>query len=135
MHRDSYDDIIHLPHPVSRDHPPMPRSDRAAQFSPFAALTGYGDVIEESGRLTDGRVELDASRIEELDRQLQHILSVIQQRPRILITYFVQDPRKAGGAYLTLEDEVRKIDLLGGILFLSQGGKIPIDHIVDLVIL
>ena len=93
-----YDDIIHLPHHVSKTRPQMSMLDRAAQFPPFAALTGYEDAIQETGRLTDTKVEIGEEVREELDRKQQYLQDIIADRPEITITYFVPDERKAGGS-------------------------------------
>ena len=89
-----YDDIIDLPHPTSQNHPRMSLHDRAAQFSPFAALTGHHAAITETGRLTDRRIELDESEIARVDAELQHLQELLPGRPTVSITYFVPDERK-----------------------------------------
>ena len=93
-----YDDIIHLPHHVSKTRPQMSMLDRAAQFSPFAALTGYEDAIQETGRLTDERMELSDEDRELLDRKWHYLQEIISDRPEITVTYFVPDEKKAGGS-------------------------------------
>ncbi len=107
---EKYKDMLHLPHPVSATHPRMSLQDRAAQFSPFAALTGYDDALKETARLTDRFIELDEDRKQEIDRQIGYL----QQHPKdtipVRITYFVPDAKKDGGAYRTLEGCVYKID-------------------------
>lgn len=97
VNKHQYDDIIDLPHPVSPRHPQMPHADRAAQFSPFAALTGHEAAIQETARLTDAFVELDEDRKEELDEQLRLIRDNQTQRPEIEATCFRPDRKKAGG--------------------------------------
>ena len=92
-----YDDIINLPHHQSKVRPHMSVSDRAAQFAPFAALTGYGDAIRETERLTDRKIELSESQIAELDLRLGELLARIDEKPKVTITYFIADERKAGG--------------------------------------
>lgn len=94
----NYEDIINLPHHVSPVHPPMPLSDRAAQFAPFAALTGYGDVIKETARQTDRKPELTEEEKQELDYKLQMAVSLPGEKPAVTITYFVPDKKKAGGS-------------------------------------
>lgn len=106
----NYDDIIGLPHHVSQRHPHMPVSDRAAQFAPFAALTGYGDVIKETARLTEARPELSEDEREELDYKLRTILRDPGENPEITITYFVPDTRKSGGAYRKAAGRIRTVD-------------------------
>ena len=127
-----YDDIIHLPHHVSRKHPRMSNHDRAAQFSPFAALTGYDAVITETGRLTDSSVELDESRKEVLNERLRYVLSVLSQQPRVRITYFREDDRKAGGAYVTASGRVKKVDAYDHTIILTDGQVIPLETMRDL---
>lgn len=127
-----YDDIIHRPHPVSDRHARMPNSDRAAQFSPFAALTGFEKEISEAGRLTDAMAELTESRKEELNRILQQLLERIDSFPEISVTYFQADARKAGGAYLTAVGNLKKIDTYTHCLFLTDGTVIPIANILHL---
>ena len=97
-----YDDIIRLPHPDSPKHPRMSLYDRAAQFSPFAALTGHSAAIAETGRLTDRRVELDEYEMARVDAELQHLQELLPSRPTASITYFVPDERKNGGSYQTV---------------------------------
>lgn len=104
----SYDDIIHLPHPVSPRHPQMPLADRAAQFSPFAALTGHDAAIRETARLTDSPVELEESGKEQLDRQLLLVQENLAQKPEIEVTYFQPDEKKSGGVYVTVCGRVKK---------------------------
>lgn len=127
-----YDDIIHLPHHVSKTRPQMSMLDRAAQFSPFAALTGYEDAIQETGRLTDERMELSDEDRELLDRKWHYLQEIISDRPEITVTYFVPDEKKAGGSYLTLSGAVRKMDEFERILILTDGRKIRLDDIADM---
>lgn len=124
-----YDDIIHLPHPVSGQRAGMSMSDRAAQFSPFAALTGYEAVIEETGRLTDPSTELTESRKAELNGMLLAIREVLHTKPQIRAVYFQPDARKVGGAYVCTTGSVKKIDEYEGILIFTDGTQIPIDRI------
>ncbi len=130
--RQRYDDIIHLPHHVSKVHPQMAPGDRAAQFSPFAALTGYEDVLEEAGRLTGERIELDEDAKIILDEKLQMIQEQITARLQVEITYFVPDEKKAGGAYNTAEGWVKKIDRYGQNIIMNDGTKIPVGEIRDI---
>lgn len=126
MNRD-YSDIIDLPHHVSTRHAHLPMESRAAQFSPFAALTGYGEAIEETARLTDTRSELDDSQKAELDETLRLLLPFLPRDVRV--THFVPDQRKEGGAYRTETLAVKKIDTVQRVLVLSDGGRIPIEDI------
>ena len=127
--RGEYNDIINLPRPKSK-HEPMPMSDRAAQFSPFAALTGYEDAIGETARLTDARVELGESAVEELERKLKNLASRLADRPTASITYFIPDERKDGGAYVTYTGTLKSIDELGRELVFTDMTRIPIGDIV-----
>lgn len=127
-----YDDIIHLPHPVSTRHARMSRLDRAAQFSPFAALTGFDATIAETGRLTDSSIELDESRKEVLNQRLRYIVSVIGRQPGVRITYFQEDERKAGGAYVTVSGRVKKVDVYDHAIVLTDGTVIPMETVRDL---
>lgn len=120
-----YDDIIHLPRPVSRRHAPMTMIDRAAQFSPFAALTGYDAAIQETGRLTDGYVTLDESEKETLNQRLQLIRESLEDQPEVTITYFRPDERKAGGAYVHITGTPKTVDAICQAVFMADGTAIP----------
>ena len=134
MEQDSsrYEDIINLPRHVSAKRQPMSRQDRAAQFSPFAALTGFDATIAETGRLTDESIELDESRKEALNERLRRVLSEISQQPRVRITYFREDERKAGGAYVTVSGRVKKVDAYDHTIILTDGQVIPLETMRDL---
>ncbi len=127
-----YDDIINLPHYVSPTRPRMSMIDRAAQFSPFAALTGYDAAIKETGRLTDQRIELSEDSRAALDRKQQLLMDNLADRPEVSLTYFVPDERKSGGAYVTVTGQVKKVDDYQRLLLLTDGTKIPLDDILDL---
>ncbi len=127
-----YDDILHLSRPVSRTHPPMPRAERAAQFSSFAALTGYEEIVAESARLTDARVELGHDALEALDERLRAIAAAIADEPEAEIRFFVPDEKKAGGRYETVRGRVKKIDEYASVLLLADGKKIPLCDIVSI---
>lgn len=127
-----YDDILHLPHHVSTKHPQMSMQDRAAQFSPFAALTGYGEVIRETGRLTEDWIELDEESKSELDRWLRLLATSSDQEPAVTATWFQPDERKEGGAYVTVTGRVRKLDESASVLVLEDGTRIPIRRLVSL---
>lgn len=127
-----YDDIIHLPPPVSKKHPQMSRENRAAQFSPFAALTGHGAAIKETARLTDARIELSENTAAELDRRLDLLNTHIQQHPNISVTYFQPDVRKEGGSYVTVTGAVKKIDAYERVLLIMDGTKIAISDILTM---
>ena len=107
-HKGPYDDIIHLPHPVSTKHTQMPIVDRIAQFSPFAALTGHDAAIKETARLTDRCIELDEEEKYRLDDKLRIFQKMLFKQPLLLVTYFQADNRKFGGSYLTVGGRVKK---------------------------
>lgn len=125
-----YDDILYLPHHRSRKRSHMSMQDRAAQFSPFAALTGFDDAIEETGRLTDRRPELAEYGSAQLDRVLHQLIELLPQHPTVSITCFVPDVRKSGGAYETIEGNVQKIDLYRRLLTLTGGREVLLGDIV-----
>ena len=127
-----YDDILHLSRPVMPGRASMTMADRAAQFSPFAALTGFDTAIEESGRLTDRRIELTEGRTEELNELLRQLQEKIHQQPLATITYFTYDERKAGGTYRTVTGHVKKIDPNTRFLLLAEGEAIPIPEIFQI---
>ena len=127
-----YDDIINLPHHRSKTHPHMSISDRAAQFSPFAALTGYESVIQEVGRLTDARIELDEYSKAELDGKLQRLKEKAHLHPEISVTYFVPDERKEGGAYVTARGKIRKIDTCRELILMEDGRAVPVADLIEI---
>lgn len=127
-----YGDIIHLPRHVSSVHPHMPVSDRAAQFAPFAALTGYGDVIKETARLTDEEPDLSEDEKQELNYKIQLACALPGEKPEIVLTYFVQDDKKSGGACHTARGKIRRIDPDAGQIILEDGLRIPLDCVVDI---
>jgi len=127
----SYDDILHHPHHVSAHHPRMPMIDRAAQFSPFAALTGYDAVVKESARLTDQKIELSEDEKTVLDERLHLLTDALPQQPEVAFTYFLPDNRKEGGAYVTVTGRLKRVDELRRVLLLTDGTEIPIDDILD----
>lgn len=129
---DQYKDIIHLPHHVSKKRPQMSMLDRAAQFSPFAALTGYDDAIKETGRLTDKKMELEEEAQELLDRKQQYLQKIIACRPEITVTFFVPDEKKAGGSYASCTGNLRRIDPVERLFVMADGRKIPLDEIADI---
>ena len=127
-----YDDILHLPHPTSVRHPRIPISERAAIFSPFAALTGHAAAIQETARLTDQKIELDEDTKAELDRRQAILLEHISEQPEITVTWFQPDERKAGGAYLTATGRLKKLDEIQRVLVLVDGTKILLDDVASL---
>lgn len=127
-----YDDILHLPHPTSKRHPRMPIVDRAAQFSPFAALTGHRAAIEETARVTDRRIELDEDAKEQLDQTLQFLLERIDEQPEITVTWFSSDKKKAGGQYHTATGKLKRIDTQESRLILTDGNQIPLEDLLEI---
>ena len=127
-----YEDIVNLPHPVSRYHVPMPLIQRAAQFAPFAALTGYDEAIEETGRQTDDRVTLSESEITILNRKLQILEQILDRRPEVTITYFVPDLRKKGGAYHTVSGSLEKIDAQHQRIVMRSGEVISMGQLIGI---
>ncbi len=127
-----YDDIINLPHHVSSTHPQMPLYDRAAQFSPFAALTGYDAVIKETERHTAQRITLNEDAIAELDMKLRMIADWADSPPEVAVTYFLPDVRKQGGAYVTATGTVRKVDESEQVIYMADGTKIPLNDLIGI---
>ena len=127
-----YNDIIYLPHHVSPTRPQMSMRDRAAQFSPFAALTGYDAAIRETARLTQEKVELDEQELVVLDRKFQLLLEQLGRCPQVTITWFVPDELKQGGRYLTITDVVKKVDTAARFVLLQNAGRICMDDIVEI---
>lgn len=130
--KNNYDDIINHPHHVSTRHPRMSMIDRAAQFSPFAALTGYGDVIKETARLTDRKPELSDSEKEELDYKLRVASDFPGESPLITFIYFVPDQKKSGGSYQSITSRIWKIDDYKKQVVLEDKTRIDIDCILDI---
>lgn len=127
-----YDDIIALPHHVSNRHPHMPVSDRAAQFAPFAALTGYDAALRETARLTDQKMEQTEEAKAILDRKQQLLLESIKAHPPVTVTFFKADDQKSGGSYVTVSGRFGKIDPLKRLLVLTDKTCIPLDDISEL---
>ena len=127
-----YDDIINLPHHVSKKHPQMSLHDRAAQFSPFAALTGHKEAINETARLTDEKQILSEDVIAKLNEQLNLIKENIGTNQTVTITYFVPDDKKSGGAYISHIGVVKKIDEYNHTVVLTDKTVIPIEQISDI---
>ena len=132
MMEGKYDDIIGLEYKGPKRHPRMSIHERAAQFAPFAALTGYDDVIAETGRLTGSKIELDEEQRASLNAVLQTIRGRLLERPEVLLTYFRPDSRKAGGAYLRIKGHVRNIDEASRLVVLADGPSIPIDDLFSI---
>lgn len=124
--------IINLPHPTSAKHPRMPLSDRAAQFAPFAALSGHSAALVETARLTDQRMELDEDARAALDSKQQLLLERIKERPEITVTWFQPDAKKDGGRYIVSTGRLKRIHEADQVLILVDGLRIPIGDIVEL---
>lgn len=127
-----YDDIIRLPHYISKTRPHMAAIDRAAQFSPFAALTGHDAAIKETARQTDKRVELDEYVKDALRNRLQIIVNRMKEHPQIVITYFQPDGKKGGGTYVSAINKIKKINEYERIILMMDGSVIPIDDIISI---
>lgn len=129
---ENYDDIIHLPHHVSKRHPQMRLYSRAAQFAPFAALTSYGEVVAETARHTSPKVEMMEDDRELLDRKLSILFSNLAERPTVSITYFQPDAHKEGGSYLTVTGVVKAIRDGERMILMDNGKRIGVDSIIGL---
>ena len=128
----SYTDILTLPHPTSKKHPRMTRTARAAQFAPFAALTGYNEAVKETARLTNEQLELDDTEKAQLNEKLQLLRQHLPRQLPITITFFIPDTKKAGGSYQTITGPVKKIQEYERRLIMTDGTIIPINAIIGL---
>lgn len=129
-----YGEIMGLPHHVSKTRPQMPMSDRAAQFAPFAALTGYDSAIKETGRLTNERIELNEDALTALNVKYQFLMDALDEESEIKITYFKPDERKAGGEYVSAIGAVKKVDDFERLITMQDGTRIPMDDVYDMSI-
>lgn len=132
MTENPYNDILYLSRPVSEKHIPMPAENRAAQFAPFAALTGYEDAIRETERLTQEKSEQDEYEREALDERLHFLEERIKERPEILLTYFVPDEKKQGGRYVQRRCRLKKIDAYEKQIISEDGTQIRVEDIIKL---
>ena len=130
---DKYDDIKHLTRPQYDDLHPMSMHDRAAQFSPFAALVGYDDAVAETARLTDSKLDLTEDEMSLLNANLNRLLDSLDEQPQISVTYFVPDKYKTGGRYIVKTGTVRRIDEYARVLIFTDKSEIPIDDTVQIV--
>ena len=130
----NYDDIINLPHHVSKHHPQMSMHDRAAQFAPFAALSGHSEAIAETARLTDRKIELDEYGKRKLDEQLLFLKEHIREIPEVTVTYFCPDEKKAGGRYETVKKPLRRINEVERILVMEDGMDIRMEDILEIFV-
>lgn len=127
----TYDDIINLPHHESKRHPRMSLYSRAAQFAPFAALTGHDAAIDETARLTVGQRILSQDEMAELDSKLKRLLR-LHMEPTVEITFFQPDERKAGGTYRTVRGTIKKVDEIGQVIILDNGTAVPVQAVSDI---
>lgn len=130
--KENYDDIIHLPHHVSKKRTQMSMMERAAQFAPFAALTGHNAAIAETARLTDSAIALEESDSRALNDKFTQLLAHIQEEPKASITYFVADDKKAGGKYVTITQRLKKFDEYHQTILLTDGTEIALHSIIDI---
>lgn len=130
-----YDDMKDLTRPHYDDLPPMPLSDRAAQFSPFAALVGYDDAVAETERITDDRREMMEDEISILNDKFRNLEDNVEARPEVRVAFYVQDRHKAGGSYITKEGRIRLIDHYNNELVFTDGDKVPVADVYDIVML
>lgn len=130
-----YADIIGIEHFEPREHQRMSAYDRAAQFAPFAALTGYDAMVSETSRLTDSKWELDEEQILALNETLADILERINEHPRVLVTWFRKDLRKQGGSYLKTEGTIQNVEPASRLIILKEGFSIPMDDIAAIALL
>lgn len=129
---ENYNDIINLPHHKSSTRPHMSNRDRAAQFAPFAALTGHDSAIKETSRLTDDFIEISEDKMTALSAKMQMIIENILETPEVEFTYFAPDENKLGGAYISKMGNVRRVDEYDRVVIFTDGVKIPIDSIIDI---
>ena len=129
---EKYKEIINLPHHVSESRPHMSMIDRAAQFSPFAALTGHDEALDETARLTDVFVEPDEDEKQLLDEKLRMIAEFIEEKPVVTVTYFIPDDKKDGGRYVNVADYIKRIDVLNREIITGKNVRIPVDFIVGI---
>jgi len=126
------DDIIHLPHYEPKRHPRMPMAARAAQFAPFAAVTGHDAAIKEEGRITDSWTELGDTGNDELNRKMEQVITLLPQHPTVTIEYFLPDSNKSGGSYQAASGQVKRVDEYERMIELMDGRKIAIDMVKDI---
>jgi len=130
--KDDYEDIIDLPRHVSRVRAQMPRKNRAAQFMPFAALTGYEEAICETARLTDRKIELDEDTLMRLDAKFRLLQKHIRERPEVEILLFHPDGRKDGGSYVSISGALRRVDEAAAEMILTDGRRLKMDDVADI---
>lgn len=131
-HVQGYEDIINLSHPISASHPQMSMLERAAQFSPFAALSGHSAAIRETARLTDEFSDPDENSRENLDRKLAYIQEHLREQPEITVVFFQPDNRKEGGSYQSVSGNIKKIDAYERRLIMSDGTALPMEYVIQI---
>lgn len=124
-----YEDIVNLPRHISKVHPQATMADRAARFSPFAAISGYEDMVKEAARVTEERIDITDATKELLNEKLNMIIEFLDEEPEVTITYFEPDKKKDGGAYISITGTVKRIDEYERIVLMSDDKKIRIDEI------
>ena len=124
-----YEDIVNLPPHISKKHPQPSMMDRAARFAPFAAITGYEEMVLEEARVTEERVDLDEGALSLLNEKLNMIREFLDEEPEVTITYFEPDKKKSGGAYVSIAGVVKRIDEYEHLVILTDGKKILIEDI------
>ena len=127
-----YEDIINLPPHISKKHPQPTMMDRAARFAPFAAITGYEEMVLEEARITEERIDLDEGTLSILNEKLNMIQEFIDEEPEVTITYFEPDKKKSGGAYIDITGTVKRIDEYEHLVIMTDGKKIRIEDIYGL---
>lgn len=127
-----YDDIINMPHHVSKKHPRMSLENRSAQFAPFAALTGYEDEVEETARLTDKRIEITDEIKNTINMKLKIIQEKLYTKPKVTITYFIPDNKKEGGSYKTITSNLLNIDKYKQLIILKDKIEVPVKFITNI---
>lgn len=131
----NYDDIINLPHYEPKYHKRMSAIQRASQFAPFSALTGYDDEVKETARLTNEKIILSEDSMNEISDNIIHINNIIKTKPLVSVTYFVKDTKKQGGKYLTITKNIKRIDDIYNILYMTDGSKISMNDIIEICVL
>ena len=127
-----YEDIVNLPPHISKKHPQPSMMDRAARFAPFAAITGYEEMVLEEARVTEERIDLDEGALALLNEKLNMIQEFLDEEPEVTITYFEPDKKKSGGAYNSITGIVKRIDEYEHLVIMKDGARIFIDSIYDL---
>jgi len=128
----NYDDIINMPHYVSKKRPQMPMENRAAQFAPFSALTGYSDKIKETSRIVDKKIDLSDEEKNTINEKILLLRDNIKDNTQVSITYFIKDKKKDGGSYITTIDIIKKIDMYNKLIILESGIKILFDDVYNI---